>query len=62
MNELEQLLGRYFRLKRELAIASGASAPDRAAVERLTAEMAQTERDIAVLEPPRERAAHTLGD
>jgi hypothetical protein len=62
LNEFEQLLGRFFRLKRELAIASGARAPDRATVDRLRAEMAQTERDIGALEPVRERAAHTLGD
>ncbi len=51
MNEFEQLLGRFFRLKKELAATCGARPLNRREFDRLTRELAQTELDIAALQP-----------
>ena len=46
---LEQSTGRYFRLKQELAIAYGAVPWNSGRLDRLTNELAATEREIAAL-------------
>jgi hypothetical protein len=49
--DLEQLMGRYFRLKRELEDASNATNPRPAQVERLIGDLAVTRRQIAATQP-----------
>ncbi len=46
---LEQLTGRYFRLKQEIAIAYGAVPWNIGRLDRLTHELAATEREIAAV-------------
>jgi len=43
---LEQLMGRYFRLRQELSIAYNAHPWQTGRIDRLTTELASTERDI----------------
>ena len=49
--DLEQLMGRYFRLKRELEDASNAENPRPAQVERLIDDLAVTRHQIAAMQP-----------
>jgi hypothetical protein len=49
--ELEQLTGRYFRLKQELATAYGAVPWNRGRIERLARDIASTEQELAGLKP-----------
>ena len=49
--DLEQLMGRYFRLKQELSIAYKAKPWHGARIDRLADDLAATERDIAALQP-----------
>ena len=45
---IEQLTGRYFRLRQELAAAYGSVPWNTGHIDRLTDELAATEREIAV--------------
>jgi len=47
---LEQLMGRYFRLKQELSMAYSAHPWQTGRIDRLTTELASTERDIVARE------------
>lgn len=49
--ELEQLMGRYFRLKQELSIAYRAQPWQSGRIDRLADDLAATEREIASLQP-----------
>jgi hypothetical protein len=49
--DLDQLMGRYFRLKQELSIAYRAQPWQSARIDRIADELAATERDIASLHP-----------
>jgi hypothetical protein len=49
--ELEQLMGRYFRLKQELAQAYRAQPWHGPRADRLAEDLAATERQIAALQP-----------
>ena len=49
--DLEQLMGRYFRLKQELASAYREQPWHGARVDRLADDLAATERQIAALQP-----------
>ena len=53
--ELEQLMGRYFRLKQELAMTYRAQPWQSARVDRLADDLAATEREIAALQPADEQ-------
>jgi hypothetical protein len=53
--DLEQLMGRYFRLKQELSIAYKAQPWHSARVDRLADDLAATEREIAALQPADEQ-------
>lgn len=55
--KLEQLMGRYFRLKQELSIAYRAQPWHSARIDRLADELAATEREIAARQPANQ--AHT---
>ncbi len=60
MDDIEQLAGRYFRLRHELAVAYGLVPWNTGLIDRLTDELAATERDmsaasvgrLSVVEPP----------
>jgi hypothetical protein len=52
MKHLEQLMGRYFRLKQELAQAYREQPWNGARVDRLADDLSTTEREIAALQPP----------
>ncbi|MES2990743.1 MAG: hypothetical protein V4844_04930 [Pseudomonadota bacterium] len=54
---IEQLMGRYFRLQQELAIACAASPWNSRRIDRLSQELAATEREIGQREPARPNAA-----
>ena len=49
--ELEQLMGRYFRLKQELSIAYRVQPWHSARIDRLADDLATTEREIAAHQP-----------
>ena len=53
--DLEQLMGRYFRLKQELSIAYKAQPWNSARVDRLADDLAATEREIAARQPADEQ-------
>ena len=53
--DLEQLMGRYFRLKQELAIAYKAQPWHSGRIDRLADELAATEREIAARQPADEQ-------
>jgi hypothetical protein len=48
---IEQLMGRYFRLQQELAVACAASPWNSRRIDRLSQELAATEREIASRDP-----------
>lgn len=48
---IEQLMGRYFRLKQELAIVRLSHPWHNGLIARLAAELAAVEREIAALQP-----------
>lgn len=52
---LEQLMGRYFRLKQELSMAYRQQPWHSARVDRLADDLAATEREIAALQPSDEQ-------
>jgi hypothetical protein len=56
---LEQLTGRYHRLKHELSIAYAAQPWQIGRIDRLTDDIASTEREIAVLHFADDRGAST---
>lgn len=49
--DIEQLMGRYFRLKQELSIAYRAQPWQSGKIDRLADDLAATEREIAALQP-----------
>lgn len=51
MKHLEQLMGRYFRLKQELAQAYREQPWNGSRVDRLADDLSATEREIAALQP-----------
>ena len=51
MKHLEQLMGRYFRLKQELAQAYREKPWHGARIDRLADDLAATEREIAAQQP-----------
>ena len=53
---LEQLMGRYFRLKQELAMAHGSQPWQAGRIDRLANDLAQTEREIAAAVPRDEQS------
>ena len=61
--DLEQLMGRYFRLKQELSIAYRAQPRHSGRIDRLADDLAATEREIATRQPvpDMQRAAHAMG-
>ncbi len=59
---LEQLMGRYFRLKQELAIAYNAQPWQSRRIDRLANELAATEREIAAMQPPDEQCSEPIYD
>ena len=58
--DIEQLMGRYFRLKQELSIAYRAQPWHSGRIDRLADELATTEREIAALQPTDEQCAEPL--
>jgi hypothetical protein len=58
--ELEQLMGRYFRLKQELAIAYREKPWHGARIDRLADDLTATERAIAALQPADEQWVEPL--
>ncbi len=58
--DLEQLMGRYFRLKQELAIAYKAQPWQSGRIDRLADELAATEREIARLQPADEQYSEPM--
>ena len=58
--DLEQLMGRYFRLKQELSIAYRAQPWHSAKIDRLADDLAATEREIAALQPVDEQCNDSL--
>jgi len=55
--ELEQLMGRYFRLKQELSLAYKSQPWHSGRIDRLADDLAATEREIAALQPVDEQCA-----
>jgi hypothetical protein len=58
--DLEQLMGRYFRLKQELSIAYRAQPWHSGKIDRLADDLAATEREIAALQPIDEQCNESL--
>ncbi|MES2994154.1 MAG: hypothetical protein V4844_22220 [Pseudomonadota bacterium] len=58
--DLEQLMGRYFRLKQELSIAYRAQPWHSGRIDRLADELSATEREIASLQPVDEQCNESL--
>ena len=58
--DLEQLMGRYFRLKQELAIAYKAQPWQSGRIDRLADELAATEREIVALHPADEQCSEPM--
>jgi len=54
---LEQLMGRYFRLQQELSIAYRQQPWQSTRIDRLADDLSSTERDIAALQATGARAA-----
>jgi hypothetical protein len=52
---LDQLMGRYFRLKQELSIAYRQQPWQSNRIDRLADDLASTEREIAALQAARDR-------
>ncbi|HWH83577.1 MAG TPA: hypothetical protein VNU71_15200 [Burkholderiaceae bacterium] len=57
---LEQLMGRYFRLRQELAMAYNAQPWHSARIDRLANDLALTEREIAAAAPSDEQCSDQL--
>lgn len=53
--DLEQLMGRYFRLKQELSIAYRVQPWHSARIDRLADDLAATEKEIAARQPNRDQ-------
>ncbi len=58
--DLEQLMGRYFRLKQELAIAHRAQPFQSGRIDRLADELQSTERAIEALQPLDEQCNESM--
>ena len=58
--ELEQLMGRYFRLKQELTQAYKAQPWHSGRIDRLADDLAAAEREIAALQPVDEQCNESL--
>lgn len=58
--DIEQLMGRYFRLKQELSIAYRAQPWQSGKIDRLADDLAATEREIAALQPVDEQLDDAL--
>lgn len=58
--ELEQLMGRYFRLRQELSIAYRSQPWHGARIDRLADELAATEREIAARQPADEQTLEPM--
>jgi hypothetical protein len=58
---LEQLIGRYLRLKEELVIAYSSLPWNAGRIDPLTHDMALTEREISALRALHQRAEETAG-
>lgn len=57
---LEQLMGRYFRLKQELSLAYRQQPWHGARIDRLADDLAATEREIAALQPSDEQCGDPM--
>jgi len=57
---LEQLMGRYFRLKHELAVAYREQPWHGARIDRLADDLTATEREIAALQPADEQCGDPM--
>lgn len=58
--QLEQLMGRYFRLKQELAVAYRERPWHGARIDRLADDLTSTEREIAALQPVDEQCGDSM--
>ena len=58
--DFEQLMGRYSRLQNELSIAYATMPWPSALIDRLAADVATTEREIAALQPIDEQSCEPL--
>ena len=58
--DLDQLMGRYFRLKQELSIAYRAQPWHSGKIDRLADDLAATEREIAAMQPVDEQCNESL--
>ncbi|HWH82853.1 MAG TPA: hypothetical protein VNU71_11530 [Burkholderiaceae bacterium] len=58
--DLEQLMGRYFRLKQELSIAYRAQPWHSGRIDRLADDLTATEREIAALQPIDEQCNESM--
>lgn len=58
--QLEQLMGRYFRLKQELSLAYREQPWHGARIDRLADDLAATEREIAAMQPSDEQCGEAL--
>lgn len=57
---LEQLMGRYFRLKQELSVAYRQQPWHSARIDRLADDLSATEREIAALQPSDEQCGDPM--
>ena len=57
---VEQLMGRYFRLKQELALAYREQPWHGARIDRLADDLAVAEREIAALQPSDEQCSEPM--
>lgn len=58
--QLEQLMGRYFRLKQELALAYREQPWHGARIDRLADDLATAERAIAAMQPADEQCGDSM--
>jgi hypothetical protein len=58
--QLEQLMGRYFRLKHELAVAYREMPWHAARIDRLADDITSTEREIAAMQPADEQCGDSM--
>ena len=58
--QLEQLMGRYFRLKQELAVVYRERPWHGARIDRLADDLTSTEREIAALQPVDEQCGDSM--
>lgn len=58
--DLDQLMGRYFRLKQELSIAYRSQPWHSGKIDRLADELAATEREIAARQPADEQCSEPM--